>query len=89
MRIKSRLSVSNVGAGLALARSEWGLTRVLSYQIGPDLQSGDLQTVLEAFEPASLPVHLVHQEGRCVTAKLRHFIDFTRDRLCGMLVLNP
>ena len=89
VRIKQRLSVSNVGAGLALARSEWGLTRVLSYQIGPDLQSGDLQTVLEAFEPASLPVHLVHQEGRCVTAKLRHFIDFTRDRLCGMLVLNP
>ena len=89
VRMKPRLSVSNVGAGLALARSGWGLTRVLSYQIGPDLQSGDLQTVLDAFEPAPLPVHLVHQEGRRVTAKLRHFIDFTRDRLRGEPVLNP
>ena len=70
VRIKPRLSVSNVGAGLALAWSGWGLTRVLSYQIDPDLQSGDLQTVLKAFGPAPLPVYLVHQEGRRVTACL-------------------
>lgn len=89
LRMKPRLNVSNVGAGLALARSGWGLTRALSYQIGPDLHSGDLQTVLEAFEPEPLPVHLVHQEGRRVTAKLRHFIDFARDRLRGEPVLNP
>lgn len=88
VRIKPRLSVSNVGAGLALARSGWGLTRVLSYQIGPDLQTGELQTVLEAFEPARLPVHLVHQQGRRVTAKLRCFLDFARDRLREVPVLN-
>ena len=82
--MKPRLSVSNVGAGLALARAVWGLTRALSYQIGPDLQSGDLQTVLEPFEPEILPVHLVHQEGRRVTAKLRCFLEFARERLRGV-----
>ncbi len=88
VRIKPRLSVSNVGAGLALARSGWGLARVLSYQIGPDLQTGELQTVLEPFEPTRLPVHLVHQQGRRVTAKLRCFLDFARDRLREVPVLN-
>lgn len=88
VRLKPRLSVSNVGAGLALARRGWGLTRVLSYQVGLDLLNGDLQTVLEDHEPERLPVHLVHQEGRRVTAKLRCFLDFARDRLRGAPVLN-
>jgi DNA-binding transcriptional LysR family regulator len=88
VRLKPRLNVSNVGAALDLARTGWGLTRVLSYQIGPDLEAGHLQTVLEPFEPEPLPVHLVHQEGRRVTAKLRCFLDFARDRLRCVPVLN-
>lgn len=88
VRLKPRLSVSNVGAGLELARRGWGITRALSYQVGPDLQAGSLQTMLESYEPARLPVHLVHQEGRRVPAKLRCFLDFARDRLRGMAVLN-
>lgn len=88
VRLKTRLSVSSVGAGLALARGGWGLTRVLSYQIGPDLEAGHLQTVLEGFEPEHVPVHLVHLEGRRVSTKLRCFLDFARDRLRGSPVLN-
>lgn len=88
IRLKPRIRVSDVSAGLTLARSGWGLARVLSYQIGPDLQSGDLQTVLDPFEPEVMPVHLVHQEGRRVTAKLRCFLDFARDRLQGMPILS-
>lgn len=88
VRLKPRLSVSSIGAGLTLARSGWGLTRVLSYQIGTELSTGRLQTVLESFEPESLPVHLVHQEGRRVSAKLRYFLDFARDRLRGVPVLG-
>jgi DNA-binding transcriptional LysR family regulator len=88
VRLKPRLVVSNVGAALDLARAGWGVTRALSYQIAPDLRAGTLQTVLEGFEPAPMPVHLVHQEGRRVTAKLRSFLDFARDRLRGLSVLN-
>jgi len=81
VRITPRLSVSTVAAGLDAARAGWGLCRVLSYQIGPDLLSGRLQTVLEAYEQSSMPVHLVHAEGRRAPAKVRSFIDFARDRL--------
>lgn len=80
-RVKPQLAVSSVAAAVSLARSGWGLTRVLSYQIGPDVAAGQLQTVLNAYEPAPLPIHLVHYEGRRVSAKVRSFLDFAKERL--------
>ncbi len=88
VRLKPRLFVSNVGAALELARRGWGVTRVLSYQVDHDLQDGGLLTILDTFEAERLPVHLVHHEGRRVTAKLRSFLDFARDRLRDLPVLN-
>ena len=88
VRLKPRLTVSSVGAGIAIARQGWGLVRCLSYQIGPDLVSGALKTVLEEFEPEPLPIHLVHAEGRRAPAKVRAFIDFARDRLRSVQVLR-
>lgn len=88
LRVKPRLVVSSVAAGIAVARRGWGLTRVLSYQIGPDLQAGKLQTILEDHEPEPLPIHLVHIEGRRAAAKVRAFIDFAKDRLRAVSVLN-
>lgn len=88
VRLKPRLFVSNVGAALELARRGWGITRALSYQVDRDLQDGSLLTLLDPFEAERLPVHLVHHEGRRVTAKLRRFLDFARDRLRALPVLN-
>lgn len=88
VRVNPRLSVSSVAAGIAVARRGWGLCRVLSYQIGPDMEAGALQTVLEEFEPEPLPIHLVHIEGRRAAAKVRSFIDFAKDRLRAIPVLN-
>lgn len=65
------------------ARSGWGLTRVLHYQIGPALQTGELQVILEAFEEPPLPVHLVYPEGRQAPAKVRAFVDLAVQRLRG------
>ena len=87
-KVSPRLSVTSVATATSLARSGWGLTRALSYQVGPDLQSGALQTVLEDFEPEHLPVHLVHYEGRRVSIKVRSFLDLARDRLRQSPVLN-
>lgn len=88
VRIKPRLVIGSMGAGIAVARSGWGLCRVLSYQIGPDLEEGRLQTVLNAFEPEPLPIHLVHIEGRRAAAKVRSFIDFATERLRAIRVLR-
>lgn len=88
VRLKPRLIVSNVSSALELARRGWGITRALSYQVNRDLQDGTLRTALDPFEAERLPVHLVHHEGRRVTAKLRSFFDFARDRLRALPVLN-
>jgi len=78
-KIEPRLFTTSVQAGIEAAKSGWGLTRVLSYQIGEDISSGQLQTVLTEFEPEPLPIHIVHAEGRTASAKVRAFIDVARD----------
>ncbi|OLO07781.1 LysR family transcriptional regulator [Salinicola sp. MH3R3-1] len=88
VRVNPRLTVSSLAAAIDIARRGWGLCRVLSYQVGPDLESGTLQTVLEEHEPAPLPVHLVHVEGRRAAAKVRAFIDFAAPRLKQIAVLR-
>ncbi|EBA15934.1 regulatory protein, LysR:LysR, substrate-binding [Roseobacter sp. SK209-2-6] len=88
VRIEPRLIVSSVATAISVARRGWGLCRVLSYQVGPDLQSGKLQTVLEDFEPTPLPIHLVHVEGRRAPAKVRAFVDLAKTRLRAVEVLN-
>ena len=85
---KPRLSVSSVAASISVAQSGWGICRVLSYQVGDDIQNGTLVPILEDFEPDPLPIQLVHVEGRSAPAKLRSFLDFASKRLRGNTLLN-
>jgi len=88
LRVNPQLTVSSLAAAIDIARRGWGLCRVLSYQVGLDLESGTLQTVLEDHEPAPLPIHLVHVEGRRAAAKVRAFIDFAAPRLRQVGILH-
>lgn len=89
IRVQPRLSVSSVATAISVARRGWGLVRLLSYQVGPDLEQGSLRSVLDDFEPDPLPIHLVHAEGRRAPAKIRAFVDFAKERLRAESVLNP
>jgi len=88
VKVSPRISFSSVPAAIEAAKSGWGLTRVLSYQIGPDLGSGILKTVLSEYEPEPLPIHIVHAEGRSVSAKVRAFVDMVVERLRADTFLN-
>ncbi len=57
------------------------MTRVLSYQVEAALRSGTLERVLQAFEPAEIPVSLVYARQGQQTLKLRAFLDFAAPRL--------
>lgn len=70
------------------ACSGWGLTRVLSYQVGAELEGGALQTVLSEFEEEPMPIHVVHPEGRRASAKVRAFVDLAVDRLRSNRLFN-
>ena len=86
--VKPALFCNTNEAAIIAARSGWGLTRILSYQIGPDLLSGRLQTTLDDFEEDALPIHVVHPEGRNASAKVRAFVDFAVERLRANRFIN-
>ena len=88
VHVDPRLTISSVAACINAVRQGWGLARLLSYQIGPELADGRLRCVLQDYEPEPLPVHLVHAEGKRVPAKVRAFIDFAKVRLRAIPVLN-
>jgi DNA-binding transcriptional LysR family regulator len=60
----------------------------LSYQVAPYVASGQLRIVLNEYEPARLPIHVVHREGRQPPAKVRTFIDLLVERLRADKALN-
>ena len=81
VRVRPRLMCSTNHAAISAALAGWGLTRVLSYQIGPALAAGELVAVLEDYEPAPIPVHVVYPGGRRAPAKVRAFVDLAVERL--------
>lgn len=86
--LNPRLRMNTNDAVIDLVVRGWGLSRLLSYQIAPDLAGGRLQIVLGAFELPPMPIHVLHQEGRMVSAKVRTFVDFMVERLRADSALN-
>jgi len=83
--VRSRLIVNTAEAALDAAIAGLGVTRVLSYQAEAALRAGSLVRVLRRFEPAPMPVSLVHAGQGRLPLKLRAFIDFAAPRLKARL----
>ncbi len=81
VKLQPRLCTSTNDAAVNAAVAGFGLARLLSYQVADQLLDKRLKIVLEAFEPAALPVHVVHREGRHATQKARAFLDMAIERL--------
>jgi DNA-binding transcriptional LysR family regulator len=81
VKVKPRLTVSSNDAAIEAVLLGIGVTRLLSYQLEPYLQSGQLQIILSEFEPARLPIHLIHRENRYASAKVRTFVDLMVEKL--------
>lgn len=79
--VASRLSVTSFNAAITAAVQGWGLTQVPAYQIREHLQSGKLTCILDTFEIAPEPVHVVYVEGRRSSSKVRTFVDYCVDAL--------
>jgi len=88
VRVEPRLRMNTNDAVIEMVRRGWGVSRLLSYQIAADEAAGQLQRVLTEFELPPLPIHVVHQEGRLVSAKVRAFVDYMVERLRADAALN-
>jgi DNA-binding transcriptional LysR family regulator len=85
---RARLIVNQAEVAVTAAVAGRGLTRVLSYQMAAEHRAGQLEIVLEAFEPPPIPVHVVHQDGRRASARVRALVDILVDRLRADPVLR-
>ena len=88
LRLQSRLTVNTNDAAIEAARQSLGITRLLSYQVAPQLAIGELETLLQDHEPAPLPIHIVHREGRYASRRIRAFVDLMAKRLRADAALN-
>lgn len=79
--IHPRLLVSTAEAVMQAAVRGVGVTRLLHYQVADAVGNGSLQLILQKFEPAPLPVSLVHASRGHMPLKMRRFIDFASPRL--------
>lgn len=88
VRIKPRLSVTSNDSAIEAAVRGLGITRLMSYQIAPELESGKLKILLSEYEAAPVPIHILHREGRNASTKIRSFIDLMAERLRANKSLN-
>lgn len=88
LRIKPRLSVTSNEAAIDATLAGFGIARQMSYQIAPQLESGQLKIILSEYELDPLPIHILHREGRYASVKVRSFVDLMVDRLRANKSLN-
>jgi DNA-binding transcriptional LysR family regulator len=86
--ISPRLKMNTNDAAIEMISRGHGVSRLLSYQVAPLITQGILEPVLENYEPPPLPIHVVHQEGRLVSSRVRSFVDFMVERLRANADIN-
>ena len=88
VKVSPRLQCTHNGAAITAAKQGFGITRLMSYQIGEELKNGSLTRLLRDYETKPLPVNIIHLEGRHASAKIRSFIDLAVDRLRANPYIN-
>ncbi len=88
IRISPQLRVNTNDAAIAMAVRGWGISQALSYQVARDLDAGRLKAVLNEYALPPVPIHVIHQEGRMASSKVRAFVDFMVDRLRADPAIN-
>lgn len=78
--VKPRLIVNTAEAAIDAAKAGLGVARLLSYQVEASLAEGSLRLILVPFEPAPIPVNLIHREDRLPQAKVQSFVAFAVPR---------
>lgn len=86
IRVNPRLTTTTNDAAIEAAALGFGITRVVSYQVTAECESGELKRILQDWEPAPLPVHIVHREGRFTTGRIRTLIELLKERLSQVLL---
>lgn len=81
----ARLVVNNMDAAVAAAVAGLGVIRALSYQVANEVDSGQLEHLLNDDEAPALPISLLFQAGRKDHPNVRAFIEVAKEQLRATL----
>ncbi|CAM2155672.1 LysR family transcriptional regulator [Pararobbsia alpina] len=87
--IRSRFAVNTAEAAIDAAVLGVGLVRVLSYQVANAVRDNALRIVLDQYESAPSPIHLVHKGQAPLPLKVRAFLNFVTPRLRARTSYEP
>lgn len=76
-----RTRVNTASAAVAAAVAGLGITRLPTYQMADELESGQLLPILCSFNTRRIPVHLVYARQGLLPLKVRAFLDWMTPRL--------
>ena len=79
--VHARLVVGSAEAACDAACAGIGITSAFSFHFQAALERGALTSLLDEFQPATLPVNLVYTASRFLPIKMRAFLDFAAPRL--------
>lgn len=74
--VRWRLMVNTIEGAVVAAEEGAGIARVLSYQIGKQVSTGSLVTLLDDCALPTSPVSLIYPGQRQIAHKMRAFLDF-------------
>jgi len=81
--VQGRMMTDN-GTILAEAAVEnCGISMLPTFIVGPDINAGRLEILLEHFEEDSLPIQAVYVQQRHLSARMRKFIDHLAEYFAG------
>ncbi len=83
--VQSRLFMDSAEAVVDATLAGGGITRLFSYHVAEAVKAGRLSILLESFEPAPLPVNIVHRGGGLLPLKVRAFLEFSAPKLKARL----
>lgn len=76
VEVNGPIKVNNSAGVLAAVSAGAGVGVVPLFTMTDQVERGEVQVILESFEPRSLPLHVVYASRRHMPAKLRLTIDF-------------
>ena len=76
-----RTRVNTASAAVAAAAAGLGITRLPTYQMADQLETGQLVPILCSFNLRKIPVHLVYARQGLLPLKVRAFLDWMTPRL--------
>ena len=81
LAVSGNLEFNQIAPAVAACAAGAGFGSFLSYQVAPYLQTKQLRTVLEEFEPPPRPINIVYPHARLLPMRTRVFIEWMKKEL--------